>query len=64
MLRYLAKLSAVEHASAVNPDVLTAAALKLVKGGLEEKSTGSDCASGFDLPPTVLMDEGDVTDLE
>ena len=56
-------MSAVEHVSA-NPDVLAAAAaLKLVNGGLLEKSTGSDCVSGFDLP-VALVAEGDVTDLE
>ena len=63
LLRYLAKLSAVEHVSAKPDDLAAAAALKLDKGGLLEKSTGSDCASDFDLP-VALVAEGDVTDLE
>ena len=52
----------MEQVSAANPDVLAAAAaLRLDKGGLLEKSTGSDCVADFDLP---MVADGDVTDFE
>ena len=63
LLRYLAKLSAVEHVSAKPDDLAAAAALKLDKGGLLEKSTGSDCVSDLDLPEGLAA-EGEVTDFE
>ena len=63
LLRYLAKLSAVEHVSAKPDDLAAAAALKLDRGGLLEKSTGSDWVSDFDLP-VALVAGGDVTDFE
>ena len=63
LLRYLARLSAVEHVSAKPDDLAAAAALKLDKGGLLEKSTGSDCVSDLDLPEGLAA-EGEVTDFE
>ena len=63
LLRYLAKLSAVEQVSAKPDDLAAAAALKLDNGGLLEKSTGSDCVSSFDLPVGFAVEE-DVADFE
>ena len=63
LLRYLARLSAVEHVSAKPDDLAAAAALKLDNGGLLEKSTGSDWVSDLDRP-VALADVGDVTDFE